>query len=93
MGKKIRITESELRNTIANVVMEALNEIGETPKGQFMLGRLAHRKGEPVDAKGRMRKDKENYPIFNYADKAQKKTCIGGDYYMKDGIHLQRNLG
>ena len=44
MGKQITLKESEFRNLIAEKVAQALNEIGNTPAGQFMLGRLAARK-------------------------------------------------
>lgn len=40
MKQTIKITESELRNVIKNCVNEALNEIGDTPRGQYMLGAL-----------------------------------------------------
>lgn len=71
---RIRLTESQLHRVIKESVTRVLNEIGDTSKGQYMLGRLAHRKGEGTDTKGRMRKDKEKYPIFNYADKAATKA-------------------
>lgn len=41
--KKVRITEQELHNLIAESVQGVLNEIGDTPAGQWMLGRLAGR--------------------------------------------------
>ena len=40
---RVRITEQELRNLIAESVQGVLNEIGDTPAGQWMLGRLAGR--------------------------------------------------
>lgn len=41
MGKKtIRITKSEFNRFINESVNKILNEIGDTPNGQYMLGRL-----------------------------------------------------
>lgn len=39
----VKISESQLRNMIAESVKGILNEIGDTPAGQWMLGRLAGR--------------------------------------------------
>lgn len=39
----VKISESQLRNLIAESVKGVLNEIGDTPAGQWMLGRLAGR--------------------------------------------------
>ena len=44
MKRTIRLTESELRGMINEAVKGALNEIGDTKRGQFMLGRAAARK-------------------------------------------------
>lgn len=38
MKKRIRITESELHNIVKKCVNEALNEIGDTERGQYALG-------------------------------------------------------
>ena len=44
MNKKlIRLTESDLRRIVKESVNRVLNEIGDTPKGQYMLGRLQGR--------------------------------------------------
>ena len=44
MNKKlIRLTESDLRRIVKESVNRVLNEIGDTPKGQYMLGRLQAR--------------------------------------------------
>ena len=42
--KVVRLTEAKLKQMIAEAVQETLNEYGETPNAQFMLGRLAARK-------------------------------------------------
>ena len=39
----IRITESELKQIVAESVKKVLNEIGDTPKGQFALGAVRGR--------------------------------------------------
>ena len=44
MNKKlIRLTESDLHRIVKESVNKVLNEIGDTPKGQYMLGRVAGR--------------------------------------------------
>lgn len=43
MKQTIRLTESELRSMIKSTISEALNEIGDTPKGQYMIGRAKAR--------------------------------------------------
>lgn len=45
MNKKqvIRLTESDLHRIVKESVNKILNEVGETPQGQYMLGRLAAR--------------------------------------------------
>lgn len=39
----IRLTEEDLHNIIKESVKKALNEIGNTPKGQYALGKLSQR--------------------------------------------------
>lgn len=44
MNKRlIRLTESDLHRIVKESVNRVLNEIGDTPKGQYMLGRVAGR--------------------------------------------------
>lgn len=43
MKKLVRLTEGDLHNIVKNSVRRAINEIGDTPKGQYALGRLANR--------------------------------------------------
>ena len=43
MKKVIRLTEEDLHNIIKESVKKALNEIGDTPDGQYALGKLAQR--------------------------------------------------
>lgn len=52
MKKLIRITESDIHN----MVNRALNEIGDTFRGQYMLGRLAQRKAEKGEDDGSIKK-------------------------------------
>lgn len=44
----IKMNEQQLRNLIAESVNNVLNEIGDTPAGQWMLGRLAGRQQNRV---------------------------------------------
>ena len=43
MKKRIKLTEAQLHKVLTESVKKILNEIGDTPKGQYMLGRLAGR--------------------------------------------------
>lgn len=43
MKKLVRLTEGDLHRIVKESVNKVLNEIGDTPKGQYMLGRLHHR--------------------------------------------------
>lgn len=43
MKQTIKLTESQLHDIIAESVKECLNEIGDTRRGQYMLGRLHRR--------------------------------------------------
>ena len=73
MNKKlIRLTESDLHRIVKESVNKVLNEIGDTPKGQFMLGAAIGRKIK-------------NSPINNYhsrdemSDYAKKKRIATYD--------------
>lgn len=52
MKRRIRLTEGDLKRIISESVKRALNEIGDTTKGQYMLGRLAARKRKNGDFPG-----------------------------------------
>lgn len=41
---RIKLTESQLHEIIKESVKNVLNEIGDTPQGQYMLGRLKQNK-------------------------------------------------
>ena len=43
MKRTIRLKESELRRMISESVRRVLNEVGDTKRGQYMLGRLKNR--------------------------------------------------
>ena len=43
--KLIRLTESDLHRIVKESVNKILNEIGDTAKGQYMLGRLQRKDG------------------------------------------------
>ena len=52
MKKLIRLTEGDLHRIVKESVKRALNEIGDTERGQYALGALAKRKqqrGETFD--------------------------------------------
>lgn len=66
MKKLIRLTEGDLHRIIEGAVKRTLNEIGDTPRGQYMLGRLAARQHEDDQKSGNY--DKSNNTYY-YADK------------------------
>lgn len=88
--KVVRLTESKLKQMIVEAVQETLNEYGETPQGQFMLGRLAHReerKGnenpDSCDAKLRKRQAlQKSKEIEDYAAKKRGKDAYHIDNLM-----------
>ena len=43
--KTIKLTDSKINRIVKESVYRILNEIGDTPKGQYMLGRLQRRDG------------------------------------------------
>lgn len=73
MKNTIRLTESQLKDLIAESVRNVLNEIGETPKGQYMLGRTAARK---YAAK------KNSDSIVDYAEKKRKDNADMEGHYV-----------
>ena len=76
MGKKaIKLTKSEFNRLINESVNEILNEIGDTPNGQYMLGRLHARQLNRED-------NWEASETREYADRALKKRYP--DVYNKD---------
>lgn len=44
MKKTIRLTESDLHRIVMESVKQAINEIGDTPAGQYALGQAAGRR-------------------------------------------------
>ena len=52
MKKVIKLTESDLHRIVENSVNRILNEIGDTQKGQYMLGRLQRRYGNKKGTAG-----------------------------------------
>ena len=54
MNKKfIRLIESDLHRIVKESVQKILNEIGDTAKGQYMLGRLQGRQMSNVNSTGK----------------------------------------
>ena len=48
----VRLTESELHELVREKAAQIIKEIGDTPLGQYHLGRLAGRKMQQDDDKG-----------------------------------------
>lgn len=69
MIQRIRLTEGDLHRIIRNCIDEALNEIGDTERGQYALGCVA--------ARNDMRQ-RQNYNNGNY-EGARKNSKISGN--------------
>ena len=75
----VRLTESQLKAMVAESVREALSEIGDTNRGQYMLGRLTGRKtvrGDENGAGDAIKHAKDNN--MNYD--------MGDDYFRSGGL-------
>ena len=71
---RIRLTESQLNRVIKESVNKILNEIGDTARGQYMLGRLSVRNGEPDEyTLDDWDEDEIEMPITDYAQDARMK--------------------
>ena len=75
---KIRLTESQLRQMVAESVKSVLNEIGDTRRGQYALGQLGGRRLANNDSFGEMetavhaRDNRSNiYHLSSYEDGMQ----------------------
>ena len=83
MKQIIRLTESDLHDIVMETVNKMLNEIGDTDKGQRLLGRLAARKSTNGDLNG----------YYNVSDYAKDKQ--GGDLMKRDryarGFHDEKD--
>lgn len=85
MNKKlIRLTESDLHKIVKESVNKIINEIGDSPKGQFMLGRV-YRRAEK-------RGDKDT--AIRASNKAWDGSEGGGRNYrnFKSGIDFQNDM-
>ena len=83
MRQIYRITESDLHRIIAESVNMVLNEIGDSEKGQYMLGRLAGRKAS--------RGDYDGYSsAVDYAKEKNKANLKLKDKFAK-GFHFQKD--
>ena len=80
---KIKVTESELKDIIKESVKRLLKEVGETEKGQELLGRLAARKSTGGDING-------FYDVEDYAKNKRNGNLKMKDKYSK-GFHAEKN--
>ena len=78
MKKVIRLTEKDLHNIIKESVDNILNEIGDTDKGQFALGRLAQRNYDKN--KGRDPEEIDNFAWEKGGNKPSDAFQKGRDY-------------
>lgn len=83
----VRLTESQFNMLIAESVKKALNEIGDTPAGQYALGRLSARQGKYSS--------EDDANTRKYAE--AQRIAHGPDYYyfrngVGDQMSLQRSM-
>jgi len=77
----IKLTESDLHNIVKESVGKVINEIGNTPKGQFMLGRLNYKNGDRQYYYDNVMTPEE---IDNYAENARINQNEFDEYLMND---------
>lgn len=91
MSKKntIRITENKLKSIIVESVKSVINEIGDTRRGQYLLGRLSKRKKDDAWNKYQEDGDWKSYvtntdssDIQRYAEKHNTKGTSGNGAFL-----------
>lgn len=103
MKQTVRLTESELRNIISEAVKKTLNEIGDTPRGNFALNAVRGRRAAKGYYKNMGAKEKEeNNRTMNMADDKMFKNYrknpkldytnqIGYEYGFDKGVDKYKN--
>lgn len=98
MKKIIRLTEQDLRKIVKESVNKILNEIGDTPKGQYMLGSLAarqNRNGIDLDDPDDFDYSGESDDMFNTlqyaADERRKHPEIEGELQSFHNLGFEDN--
>lgn len=79
-NKVVRLTESDLHNIISESVKSILNEIGDTPYGQYMLGRAS--------ARAKKYSDYRAHELWNHARDANSHNVGRGSF---DDTDFQKN--
>lgn len=91
MKRVIRLNESELHRIISETANRFINEIGDTRRGQYMLGKLWRKKYDDEYAKGTGDSAyKAAEPIRKYAGKNNRKS-IDGHAAFDAGTHAKWN--
>lgn len=92
--QRIRLTESQLNKIIKESVKKALNEIGDTERGQYALGAAQARRDlrqqqAYQQTPSNMRPNTQNGNVANQLEKTAvnaQKQMNGGDVWNKDNI-------
>ena len=85
MRRKVRLTESDLHRMIREAVIKAINEVGDSNRGQYMLGALAARKKMQGMEKG-ITDDKSGYnDVSKYA--ANKRNNTNGEKMKQNSFY------
>lgn len=77
MKETVNLNESQLRKVISECVKSVLQEIGDTEKGQFLLGKLSQRqmnRGEEDAASAYARETRQNLHKNAYTEKERNKA-------------------
>ena len=101
MNKKlIRLTESDLHNIVKESVNRVLNEIGDTPKGQFALGAVFARNplqrqdaSDMAEKHRNNKRDWSNLSFFNAASAQRHGYDRLKDFWEKEFHKYSRELG
>ena len=93
MKKKIKLTEAQLHKVLTESVKKILNEIGDTPKGQYMLGRLAGRYTNDRNAATNKfdwhRAEEGESDVRNFASKGQPNRASSEPFRLGMGDAIQ----
>lgn len=82
MKQIIKLTESQLHDMIIESVKECLNEIGDTRRGQYMLGRLHRRTLDRMNQQNRKEMSDKAKDIESHRTNRFIKKVKGGKSYI-----------
>jgi len=98
MKQTIKLTESQLHDVIIESVKECLNEIGDTRRGQYMLGRLHRRTLDRTNQRNREEmkdkaKDIESHRTDRFIKKVKGNKNYVGPFDIGDSDQISSDDG